>query len=63
MANRPLTRLAAWGAELVDRSVGWSRLPTALRIPLLVGLRALLLDKNLYDTERTAQTSRRPAAT
>ena len=52
MVNRLLSRLAAWGAERVDRSIGWWRLPTVLGITVLVGLRARLLAKNLYDTGR-----------
>jgi Animal haem peroxidase len=52
VVRRYLSRLAAWGAEKVDRSIGWSRLPTVLGIPVLIGLRARLRAKNLYDIGR-----------
>jgi hypothetical protein len=37
-------------AELVDRRVGWHRLPTALGLVVLIGLRDVLRKRNLYDT-------------
>jgi hypothetical protein len=45
-----LTRLLTWVADQVDRFVGWSRLPTVLAVPVLIGLRAQLRVRNLYDT-------------
>lgn len=52
----PLRRRAAtaigWAAERIDGAVGWSRLPTVLGIPVLVGLRYRLRAENLYDTGR-----------
>jgi hypothetical protein len=45
-----LTRLLTWVADQVDRFVGWSRLPTVLAVPVLIGLRAQLRARNLYDT-------------
>jgi hypothetical protein len=47
-----LTRLVSDFAEKVDRSFGWSRLPTIAAIPVLIGLRDRLRAKNLYDTGR-----------
>jgi hypothetical protein len=47
-----LSRLLSWLAEKVDRSIGWSRLPTPLAIPVLIGLRQQLRAHNLYDTGR-----------
>jgi hypothetical protein len=47
-----LARLLAWVAEQADRTIGWSRLPTVLAVPVLVGLRHQLRAKNLYDTGR-----------
>jgi len=37
-------------AELVDRKVGWHRLPTPLGLVTLIGLRDVLRKRNLYDT-------------
>ena len=48
--TRILTRLLTWVADTVDRLVGWSRLPTVLAVPVLIGLRAQLRVRNLYDT-------------
>ncbi len=48
--TRMLTRLLTWVADQVDRFVGWSRLPTVLAVPVLIGLRAQLRARNLYDT-------------
>ena len=47
-----LTRFGARLAERVDRSIGWSRLPTVLAVPVLIGLREQLRAKNLVDTGR-----------
>jgi hypothetical protein len=47
-----LSRLVSDFAEKVDRSFGWSRLPTIAAIPVLIGLRDRLRAKNLYDTGR-----------
>jgi hypothetical protein len=38
--------------ESVDRRWGWDRLPMPLAIPVLIGLRNTLREKNLYDTGR-----------
>jgi Animal haem peroxidase len=45
-------RLLSWVAGKVDRSIGWSRLPVPLGIPVLVGLRDELRAKNLFGTGR-----------
>jgi hypothetical protein len=47
-----LTKLVSDFAEKVDRSFGWSRLPTVAAIPVLIGLRDRLRAKNLYDVGR-----------
>jgi hypothetical protein len=39
-------------AEVVDRRIGWSRLPWPLGAVVLIGLRARLRTLNLYDTGR-----------
>src|SRR5438067_6390895 len=44
-------RAADW-AESIDKSIGWSKLPTPLALPVLIGLRDRLRAKNLYDTGR-----------
>ena len=49
-----LTRLVSDFAERVDRSFGWSRLPTIAAIPVLIGLRDRLRAENLHDTGRGA---------
>lgn len=48
--TRMLARLLSWVAGKVDRLVGWSRLPTVLAVPVLIGLRAQLRARNLVDT-------------
>ena len=39
-------------AERIDRRWGWDKLPTPLAMPVLIGLRNRLREKNLYDTGR-----------
>jgi hypothetical protein len=43
-------RLYDAAAELIDRKVGWDKLPTPLGLAVLVGLRDTLRKRNLYDT-------------
>src|ERR671934_2463654 len=43
--------VADW-AESIDRSIGWAKLPPPLALPVLIGLRDRLREKNLYDTGR-----------
>ena len=43
-------RLVASAAHLLDRKFGWDKLPVPLGILTLVGLRARLRERNLYDT-------------
>jgi hypothetical protein len=50
----PLWRPFSWVADQVDRSFGWSRLPTPLGLLVLIGLRDQLRARNLYDTGRGA---------
>ncbi len=52
MANSRFSRLVTNLAESVDKSIGWARLPTPLALPVLIGLRDRLREKNLYDTGR-----------
>ena len=55
-----MASLIARAAEAIDRSIGWSRLPKLLALPVLIGLRTRLRQKNLHDTGRgAAQQSRR----
>jgi hypothetical protein len=44
--------LISRAAEAVDRAVGWWRLPRLLALPVLIGLRTRLREKNLHDTGR-----------
>jgi hypothetical protein len=39
-------------AEKVDRKYGWDKLPLPIAMPVLIGLRNILREKNLYDTGR-----------
>ncbi|HYY33743.1 MAG TPA: peroxidase family protein, partial [Gaiellaceae bacterium] len=43
--------VADW-AEAIDKSIGWAKLPTPLALPVLIGLRDRLRERNLYDTGR-----------
>lgn len=47
-----LSRVLSGIAEKLDQRVGWSRLPTPLALPVLIGLRSQLRTHNLYDTGR-----------
>ena len=46
--------------ERVDHSLGWDKLPRALGLLALVGIRNKLRRKNLYDTVATAPTVEQP---
>jgi hypothetical protein len=39
-------------AEKLDRKVGWDKLPLPIAMLVLIGLRNILREKNLYDTGR-----------
>ncbi len=54
MANSFLSRIVSNTAERIDKSIGWSKLPTPLALPVLIGLRSRLRERNLYDTGRGA---------
>ena len=49
-----MASLIARAAERIDRSIGWSKLPELLALPVLIGLRGRLRQKNLHDTGRGA---------
>jgi hypothetical protein len=42
-------------AEQLDRRYGWNRLPRPVAVPVLIGLRNRLREKNLYSTGRGAR--------
>ncbi|MGH3882048.1 MAG: peroxidase family protein [Pseudonocardiaceae bacterium] len=49
----PASVLSQWwmnAAEYLDRSVGWDKLPRALGLPTVIGLRERLQHDNLFDT-------------
>lgn len=48
--NTPFWRAFDWLAQTIDRRVGWSKLNTSVGLLVLVGLRNILRQKNLYDT-------------
>ena len=54
MARSKFSRLTADWAEAIDKSVGWAKLPIPLALPVLIGLRDRLRERNLYDTGRGA---------
>lgn len=43
-------------AQMIDHAVGWDRLPTPLGLLVLIGVRNILRQKNLYDTEQLPTT-------
>jgi len=47
-----MASLIARAAEAIDRRFGWFRLPRLLALPVLIGLRTRLRQKNLHDTGR-----------
>jgi len=57
-----LARMLSGPAQLLDRRVGWDRLPKPIGIVVLVGLRERLRRRNLHDTEtgRTVAPAPRP---
>jgi hypothetical protein len=54
MPGSPLSSLFDGLAEMVDRRIGWSRLPLPAALLTLIGLRNRLQEQNLYDTGRGA---------
>src|SRR3712207_6022494 len=58
MAGSLFSRLFTQATETLDRRLRWHRLPLALQIPTLIGLRMRLRERNLYDTASSA--ARRP---
>jgi hypothetical protein len=55
-------RLFVQTASLLDRRFGWDRLPVPLGIAVLIGLRANLRRRNLFDTGLVASTKPLPEA-
>ncbi len=57
-------RLYDGAAAAADRCVGWDKLPTPLGLAVLIGLRNILRQENLYDTsgEAAVDTPARAAA-
>jgi Animal haem peroxidase len=43
-------RLYDWSAQAADRKIGWHKLPKPIGLLVLVGLRNILRQRNLYDT-------------
>jgi hypothetical protein len=46
----PFWRIYDWAAETLDHSIGWDKVPTPLGLLILIGLRNILRQQNLYDT-------------
>src|SRR6476660_8061915 len=55
-----LARAYMAAAQLVDHGIGWDKLPTALGLLVLIGLRKTLRQKNLYDTNGVPSTDLPP---
>jgi len=49
--DNPVWKAVGWVAGRIDRRVGWDRLPTALSLAVLAGVRDTLRRLNLHDTE------------
>lgn len=58
--DNPAWKALGWLAERVDRRVGWDRLPTAVSLAVLAGLRDSLRRFNLYDTNQVPATDLPP---
>ena len=58
MTGSLFTQLVSRGAERVDRAVGWSKLPTPLAVPVLIGLRHAAREATLRHRPRPRSTSR-----
>jgi len=54
--DTPFWRAYDWASQAVDHRIGWDKLPTPLGLLVLVGLRNILRQKNLYDTTRQPST-------
>src|SRR5579884_413891 len=58
-----LTRKFTEVTQSIDQKVGWHRLPLLIALVILIGLRTVLRDKNLYDTTGvTLSPSDKPVA-
>jgi hypothetical protein len=60
--DTPFWRAVDAVSGLIDRRVGWDKLPKALSLGVLVGLRDTMRRLNLYDTEVVPTTSLPPLA-
>ena len=56
----PLWRLYDRAAGIIDRKVGWDKLPTPLGLAVLIGLRNTLRKRNLHDTSAQPAVNRPP---
>src|SRR5262245_50386326 len=52
MAVPLLERALGWFARAMDQARVWHEWPLAIAIPILLGYRAGMRERNLYDTER-----------
>src|SRR5215207_4588581 len=60
MTKHVFWQLFARTTEVLDRRVGWHRLPSLLGIATLIGLRQRLRERNLHDTSPTTSTKHSP---
>lgn len=56
----PITTIVAAVSAVVDRWIGWDKLPTPLGLVTLYGLRVALRQRNLHDTASLPATNRPP---
>ena len=54
MPGSPFSSLFDGFAEMLDKRIGWDRLPLPVAMLTLIGLRDRLREENLYDTGRGA---------
>lgn len=60
-ARKPLKSAFDQSAQTLDQLVGWDKLPKPLGILVLIGLRDILREKNLYGTSQLATPTPRPS--
>src|SRR5215469_15806254 len=56
-SGSPLTRLFDRWMQSLDQKYGWHRFPLLIGLLILVGLRTILRQKNLYDTTGVTLTN------
>ena len=60
--DTPFWRAYDTAAQALDHSVGWDKLPTPLGLLMILGLRNILRQRNLYDTSQEPAINTPPVA-